>query len=169
MKKVILFCILFLCACNVCNAQSELDEKSRKAKQSDMIGTWTMTYQTVSPLFRDNSLFFANYQIFQFSEDGYVKNIASNKRQETGKINFLLQKIPQGSIYSFVGEGRVIIKRSKKDVDNILVSIAVDDFKKILRSRAPLLNKGEIIVSYLDPKDNLYMQRYLSRIDLELK
>ncbi|MFH1093638.1 MAG: hypothetical protein V1739_05745 [Candidatus Omnitrophota bacterium] len=166
MKKIILIFSCFLLAGNICLAQNELTEKTRKAKQSDMTGTWMMIYQTVSPLFIDKSLFFASYQIFDFSENGYVKNIASNNKLEKKKINSLFQRMPQGTVYGFMDEGLLIIERSKKDSDNIAIFIAVADFKKNLRSGAPLLKKGDLIFSYLDDKKNLFMQRYLRRMDL---
>ena len=165
MKKFLLIFSCFLLACNVSLAENELAEKSRKAKQSDLIGTWKMIYQTVSPLFRDKSLFFANHQIFEFSEDGYVKNIASNKKLERKEISSLLQRMPKSTVYGLVDGGLLIIERSKKDLDNIVISIAVDDFKKSLRFMAPLLRKGDMIVCYLDRKKNLYMQRYLRRLN----
>jgi len=166
MKKILLIFTCFLLACNVCKAENEFTEKARKARPSDLIGTWKMIYQTVSPLFKDKSLFFANYQIFEFSSDGYVKNISSNRKLERKKIVSLLKSMPKSSVYGFVNEGMLIIEHSKKDLDNLVIYIAEDDFKKSLRSMAPLLRKGDLIVSYLDRNKNLYMQRYLRRLDL---
>ena len=130
-----------------------------------MIGNWQMIYQTVSPLFKDKSLFFANYQIFQFFEDGYVKNVASKKRLQREDISSLLERLPKSTAYSFVDDGQLIIERSNKNFDNMVVSIAVDDLEKALRSGAPLLKKGDLVVSYFDGNKNLYMQRYLRRLD----
>lgn len=154
----------FFLACNVCAAENELAGKSREANKTDLTGTWMMYYQTVSPLFRDNSLFFADYQIFQFWEDGYVKNIASRERLEPEKIVALLQMMPKNTAYGFVNEGVLIIERPEGDIDNIQISIAVADFNKKLRYYAPLIEKGDLIVSYFDNKKNLYMQRYLRRV-----
>ncbi len=167
MKKILLIFICFLFACNVCKAEDELSEKSRKAKQSDLVGTWKMIYQTVSPLFRDKSLFFADYQIFEFSADGYVKNIASKKKLERKKIISLLQRMPKSTVYGFADKGVLIVERSKKDLDNIVILIVEDDFKKSLRFMAPLLKTGDLVLSYLDRNENLYMQRYLRRLDLD--
>ena len=161
---IVFWFLLFFC--NVCFAESELTEKSRKATQSDLIGRWMMIYQTVSPLFMDKSLFFAEYQIFEFSEDGFVKNLESKKRHKNEEISYLLENMPKSSVYGFIEEGVLIIERSKKDFDNIAVSIAIEDFKKELRSAAPLLRKGDLIVSYRDRKKNLYMQRYLRALPL---
>ncbi|MCK4994035.1 MAG: hypothetical protein KAS13_03175 [Candidatus Omnitrophica bacterium] len=165
-KKIFLALSCWLLICNVCNAQNELLAKSRVAKQRDIIGTWKMTYQTVSPLFKDKSLFFANHQIFQFFEDGYVKNISSKKRLAPEKVSHLLQSMPKSNMYGVVDNGMLIIERSKHDLDVIAISIAIDDFKKALRSAASVLKKGDLIVSYRDPNQNLYMQRYLRRLTI---
>ncbi|MCG2711783.1 MAG: hypothetical protein L6416_05625 [Candidatus Omnitrophica bacterium] len=166
MNKFLLIFSCFLLTCNMCFSQNEFTEKSRKAKQSDLIGTWQMYYQSVSPLFLDKSLFFATYQIFEFCEDGCFKNFASKKKPKLEKINSLLQSIPRSTVYSFSGEGLLVIERSRKDFDNIIVSIAVDDFQNALRYMAPLLKKGDLIVSYRDLDKNMYMQRYLRRLNL---
>ncbi len=166
MKKIFIVFTFFLLVCNICFAQDELAAKSRKARKSDLIGTWQMIYQTVSPLFKDKSDFFADYQVFEFFEDGYVKNIASKKRIERQKISFLLQRMPKSNVYYFTGDGLILMQRNQKDFDNIAISIAEDDFKKPLRSMAPLLKAGDLIVSYLDSKKIMYMQRYLRRLDL---
>lgn len=166
--KKIFMIFIWLLICNICYAQTELADKSKEAKQSDLIGCWRMTYQTVSPLFNDKSLFFADYQIFQFFEDGFVKNIASKKRLKTEEISRLLQKSPKLITYEFIGKGLLIIERSKNNFDDIAISITVYDFNKKLRSTAPLLKRGDLIVSYRDREQNLYMQRYLRRLDLSL-
>ena len=168
-KNILNFCCCFLFIANVCLGQSELKNKTREAEKSDLIGIWKMTYQTVSPLFRDKSLFYADYQIFKFSEDDYVKNIALRKRIDPDKILSRLRRLPDKSIFFFSEPGLVTIKHSKADFEYIFVAIAENDFENRLRQRAPLLKKGDLIASYIDSKRNMYMQRYLSRVDFNEK
>ena len=164
--KIILIIICLLLLNTFCFADSELADKTRKAKKSDLIGTWVMVYQTVSPLFMNDSLFFADFQILRFSGDDHVKNIASKKRLKRGEVDFLLERMPKNTVYGFIEAGLLVVERSKEDFDNLVVSITEKDFTKPLRFRAPLLKKGDLIVSYLDGKKNLYMQRYFRRYDL---
>ena len=152
---------------NESKSQSDLEHRARKANKKDVLGTWRMTYQTVRPGMNTDSLFFADYQILQFSEDDYVKNLASIKRPDPEDVKMLLSAMPKTTTFSFVADGLLIVERSPQDISNIVISIITEDMGQPLRKGAPLLKKGELILSYLDPAKQLYMQRYFERINLE--
>lgn len=145
-------------------AQHELGYKSRKANKADVIGSWEMTHQLVRPGMNTNSLFFANFQILQFSEDGYVKNYASTKRSDSETVEMYLSTMPKQSTFSFVADGLLVIERSPQDFSNIAISIITENMDEPLRKNSPLLKKGDLILSYLDPRKQLYMQRYFRKI-----
>jgi hypothetical protein len=125
-----------------------------------------MTYQTVRPSIKNNSLFFADYQVFCFLNNGFAKNVASTAQLNSQDVKMYLQTMPEKTTYSFVADGLLIIERSQQDFDNIVISIITDNITEKLQADAPLLEKGDLILTYLDPNKKPYMQRYLRKIDL---
>lgn len=161
------FCVFLFSA--VCFARNEVAEKFKAANKNNILGTWKMIYQTVSPLFRDNSLFYADFQIFEFSQDGYFKNLSSKKVIDPEKAKRILERMPKGTTYSFINEGVVNIKRSEGDFYRVMISIAQEDLDEPIRQNAPLIEKGQLVASYVDANNNMYMQRYFTRIDWEIQ
>lgn len=157
--------VISLCSFGLCEV--ELEQKSKLATVSDVIGTWEMTYQVVGPSVKSDSMFFADYQVFKFFDDGYVKNLTATEQLDAEDIKMYLETIPRKTAYSFVADGLLEINRSQNDFDNIMISVITEDMMELLRDGAPLLKKGDLILSYLDPDKKLYMQRYLRRINLE--
>ena len=121
-----------------------------------------MTYQVVSPKVQDDSLFFAEHQVWSFSADGSVRNIASTKPQRISEIMALFKTMPQQTTFQFAKDGVLFIQRSQADRDVIIVSFVTEDLSAALRAGAPLLKKGELILSYLGAAQQPSMQRYLT-------
>lgn len=166
LSKVVLF-VVFVLACFqgavYGQTEVELQQKSVLAKASDVIGVWEMYYQVVRPSVKNESLFFSDYQFFKFFEDGYVVNIASTKKLDTKDVNMYINTMPKKTTYRFIADGLLEINRSQRDFDSIMISIITADMTAFLREGAPLLKKGDLILSYLDPDKKLYMQRYLRK------
>jgi len=55
-------------------------------------------------------------------------------------------------------------KATQNDFDNIVAYIVTEDMDKPMRDGAPVLKKGDMVFSYLDPRRKLYMQRFLRKI-----
>ena len=162
--KLFSLLLIVLCFVNISFAQNELVIKSSKANINDILGTWEMFYQIVDPQIKTDSLYFADYQLFKFFEDGYVKNFTSTKKIEYKNDKIYLESAPKKTTFSFVAEGLLIIERSRQDFDNIAISIIAEDLEYPLRKDAPLLKKGDLILSYIIIKGQerrVYMQRYL--------
>ncbi len=159
--------IILLVLSTDCQAKHELEYKSKKANKEDVLGAWEMTYQLVRPGLDTDSLFFADNQILKFAADGYVKNITSTKTITKEVAKVYLETMPKRTTFLFAGDGLLIIERSKEDLDNIVISIITKDMKKPLRDGAPVLKKGELLLSYIDSNKKLYMQRFFRRIELE--
>lgn len=168
-KLKIALIISAICFCNSALAQiaDELTQKSRLASANDMVGTWEMTWQTVRPSIKTDSLFFADYQILKFSEDGYVKNITSTKPFDMGQIKMYLELMPKKTTYSFISDGLLVINRSKYDSDNIMILLITEDITQSYSDKAPLLKKGNLVLHYFDPNKQLYMLRYFKKINLD--
>jgi len=167
-KSLLCFLSAFL-FCGVCFAQDRSSDKFKIATGEDILGIWRMTYQTVSPLFKDKSSFYQNFQIIEFSRDGYFKNIPSKKFINEDRVKGLLKEIPKSTTYSFINNGVVLIQGSRNNFMKIMISIANEDLDEPIRQKAPLIKKGELVVSYVDANNNMYMQRYFKRIDLKAK
>lgn len=169
MKTVLLFVALAMSLYNFawCQAENELEQKAKAATASDVVGTWKMTYQVVGPPIKSDDLFFADYQIFEFFDDGYVKHVTSTKSLDVEDVKMYLETMPRQTTYSFVADGLLVIDRSQHDVDNIIISVITEDMIEPLRDGAPLLKKGNLILSYLNPNNQLYMQRYLKKVNLK--
>lgn len=166
MFRILGVVLIFFLFCPVVHAEHELSHTSRKANQSDIIGLWKMSYQIINPKMTNNSLFFANFQVFDFDENNFVKNIASKKNLKDIEISQYFESMSKTVEYSFTDDGLLEIKRSKRDFDNIVISIITTDMKTALRDGAPLMKKGDLIMTYLDQHKQLYMQRFLSRMTL---
>jgi len=76
-----------------------------------------MTYQIVRSGINTNSPFFANFQILQFSEDSFVKNLTSTKEIFREEEKLYLDTMPNKTTFSFVADGLLIIERSEQDFD----------------------------------------------------
>ena len=144
-------------------SQDELQRKSRPAVQDDVIGTWEMIYQKHGGLVSSASLFVAPYQRIQFLADGYVKHVTSNRPLSAADLS-LWKVAPKSSKYTFPKPGVLSVVRSPTDRDVIVISFITAHFERPLRPDAPILKKGDLLVSYLDPKNQLYLQRYLRRV-----
>jgi len=168
MKTILLFAALTVSLCGVGwgQVENELAQKSKPATADNVVGTWKMAYQVVRPSVKTDSLFFAGFQIFEFFKDGYVKNLAASKDLDIEKTKMYLEAMPRKTTYSFAADGLLVINRSLNDFDNIMISVITDDITEPLRKGAPLLKKGDLILSYLDPDKKPYMQRYLRKISL---
>jgi len=142
----------------------EFMRKSEKATQNDIVGTWRVAYQIVRPDIKTGSLFFAKFQLFRFEKSGKVANMATN--DEIGEEEALseMKKMAGKAKYTFVADGLLVIERSKNDFDNIVAYIVTEDMDKPMRDGAPVLKKGDMVFSYLDPRRKLYMQRFLRKI-----
>lgn len=171
MKKI---WVLFLCALvfssNVfaqSNVTEELGNKSALAKQSDLLGQWEMIYQTVDPQIKNESPFFYDDQTWIFFEDGYVKNVASNKLMSEDDRALYFNTMPKTTKFSFLKDGLLEIVRNPKDVDIIYISIVTSNMEQSLRPGAPLLERGDLVLSYMHPsKKSSYMQRFLRRTEI---
>ena len=158
-----LYCFISLAfLANTALADNALKEKSRPAETKDVIGVWEMYYQTHKDVSARNTLFFAPHQRFEFHEDGYVKNLASTKPFDP-IILATLSKAPKSTRFNFVKPGVLTITRSVNDGDRIIVSVIIKDMESSLTPGAPLLKSGDLILSYLTPQKQLYMQRYFKR------
>lgn len=147
---------------------AELRQKSVPAKASDVIGEWDMCYQTVHPSLKAQaewSPFFADNQFFRFFEDGHVSNITSTPKLDPKEMQMMIDAMPKNTTYKFIADGVLEINRSPIDHDNIMISVITADMAIPMQEGAPLLKKGDLILSYLDPNKQLYMQRYLRKRD----
>ncbi len=162
-RRSFIFITLCIIQITFCRAETELVEKSRKANIQDIIGRWEMTYQVVRPTIMNDSLFFAKFQLFDISNDGFVKNLTSKNILNEEVIQNLFENMPVKTRYLFSADGFLNISRSDRDVDSIVISIIEKNLLTPLRKDAPILKKGNLILSYLDPDQKLYMQRYLRR------
>lgn len=144
--------------------QSELEQKSRPATAGDVAGEWEMFYQKKGGLIPDNNPFIAPYQRFDFSEDGFIKNIALYKPFDEMALT-IWRMAPKSSKYKFPKPGVLLIERSPKDGDLIIISIITEDMDISLRPDAPKLEKGDLALSYLTPDNKVYLQRYLKKIN----
>jgi len=142
----------------------EFRDKSVRAGKNAVVGTWRMIYQTVRPDIRADSLFFAPYQIYRFDENGSVGNVASDKEISPEKALSMLEKTPAKTRYVFVSEGLMLIRRSARDADLIAVYVMIRDMDVPVRRNAPVLKKGDLVFSYLDPRKRLYMQRFFRKV-----
>ena len=99
---------------SLCAANEELAAKSRPAQRTDVLGNWQMTYQVVSSKVKDDSLFFAEHQVWSFSTDGYARNIASTKPQRISEIMALFKTMPQQTTFQFAKDGVLFIHDHKR-------------------------------------------------------
>ena len=150
-----------------CFAQTGSIQELRRANAKDVAGSWQMLYQRVDPAIKTGSLFFADFQVFQFLNNGYFKNIASTGSPEKAAVKIYLETMPQKTTYTFVADGLLVIDRSENDFDNIAISIAVLDMGRPLLPEAPLLKKGDLLLTYLDPQKKPYLHRYFRTIKLD--
>jgi hypothetical protein len=164
--KIISILLISFLFCSFACAQTDITQKSKKANKNSVLGLWRMTYQIVNPKIKNSSLFFAEYQVFNFDNDGYVKNVASKDKISAKDIKIFIETMPKKSTYSFIDDGLLVIKRSEKDADNIVISIITQDMQNPVRQGAPLMKKGDLILSYLDLNKQLYMQRFLRKLEL---
>lgn len=165
MKKIVAFSALFLMVtAMMVSANQEFRQKAKFAQKEDILGTWQMVYQVIQPEYRSDSLFFSNYQMWEFSDDGFVKNIASTKPQKLAETLSAFTTMPKKTAFSFTKKGYMVIKRSYKDTDTIIISLMNQDMAKSIRPNAPVLEEGDLILSYLGPENRVYMQRFLRRV-----
>lgn len=142
----------------------ELAAKSRPAKQADLLGEWQLFYQMVSPTVSHDSLFFAEHQVWSFSADGVVKNVASTKPFDEAELPILLRFMPQSVHFKLERDGVLTIERSPTGRDLIVISVMTSDTQTPLRPDAPLLKQSDLLLSYMTPQREPYMQRFLRRI-----
>ena len=147
--------------------KSELGKKSYLATQPDIVGQWKMVYQAVDPRIKDESPFFYDDQVWVFSTDGYVKNVAMSPGSTEDKSVYL-NTMPKTATFSFPKPGLLKIERQPQDIDQIFVSVINKDVSIPIRPGSPLLQKGDLILSYMRAsKKNPYMQRYLRRTEIK--
>jgi hypothetical protein len=160
-----IFLILLLCY-NIVYAQDMTAAQDKKANKSDIVGMWKMNYQMVNQQAADKSLFFADFQIFDFSDDGFFRNISSYSDMSVKEIQNQFKAMPKTVKYSFVEPGILELKMSEKAADTIIISVITKDMKSAVRLKAPIMKKGDLIFSYLDVNKQLYLQRFLTRLKL---
>lgn len=165
-KKFLQLIFLLFVLSNICFAKSILDEKSQKANKNDIIGAWQMVYQTISPIFYDDSLSLAGFQVYEFLENGTFKNISSRKSLKDVEVVSFLQRIPNTEKYKFIDNGLLVLENSRRDFKYIQVELVIENYSNKQRPAAPILKKGDLIFSYMDRKRNVYMQRYFRKIKL---
>lgn len=159
------FLILLLC-CNIGHAQNKIAEQDKKANQSDIVGTWKMNYQMVNQRLADKSLFFADFQVFDFSIDNFFRNISARNDIPLKEIKNQFKTMPKTIGYRFIEPGILELIISEKVTDTIVISVITNDMKSAVRLKAPIMKKGDLIVSYLDANKQVYMQRFLTRLKL---
>jgi len=148
---------------SVVYAQNELAQSSKKANKNDVLGRWVMFYQILSPPIKNDSPFFSAFQIFDFLDDNFLKTVTSTKALTDEEINVYLEKMPKRVRFTFMADGLLVIARSKRDIDNIVISIITKNMQSPLRAGEPMLQKGDLILTYLTPDKKPYMQRFLRR------
>lgn len=78
--------------------------------------------------------------------------------------------MPKQTTFSFLKEGVLEVKRLPQDQDFMIISKMIEDMTGSLEPGAPVLKKGQLILSYLTPSNKLYMHRYLEKgVNQEIK
>ena len=142
--------------------ETEVQRNSRKATVQDIWGQWEMIWQRHGAQIPADSLFIAPYQRFNFARDSYVNVLASQKPIDEEALK-LWEGAPKAALFSFDAPGILRIRRSEQDQDVIMASVVTNDFVQPLRVGAPRLLTGDVLMSYLTPGKELYLQRYLRR------
>lgn len=173
-RKTIFWVIFFVSISFMTAAQarapekSEMDKKAKLAVKKDIIGQWRMIYQLVnSDMKRKVPRLFEEHQVFEFRKDGSVKNISWEHPFDDTQARALLEQSwtrPVKSKYSFLNAGQLVLERSPQDIDRIMISLITEDMIEPLRPGAPLLKKDELILTYILPNNEPYLQRVLERM-----
>lgn len=149
-------------------AEKEIDGKSKPAVQEDIVGQWRMIYQLVNPGVKKRSPnFFVDHQVFEFRQDGSIKNISWSKPFDDARAKTMLEESweqPIRTKYAFIDAGYLVVERSEQDQDRIIISRITKDLLEPLRPGAPLLRKDELILTYILRDNEPYMQRVLQRM-----
>lgn len=143
--------------------ESELEKKSQLPSSTEIVGTWEMVYQKNGNLILDNDIYIYPYQRFSFFSDGYVKNIGTTEPFDEKALR-IWEVAPKTSKYRFTEKGVLLIEGSAGDLTPIIISVITEDLEQSLRPDAPKLKKGDLILSYLNSKNQVYLQRYLRKV-----
>ncbi len=130
MKIKIFFSLFTIIFSAVTRGESELE--SRPCSKEEIIGKWEMIYQDFNPnLFSKDDLFVAPHQMFQFFDDGFVKNLASyNPIYAATLADWELA--PKSVQFEFKEPGVLFVKRSPDAQDFILVYFITNNFNTSL-------------------------------------
>jgi len=164
LKNIVFFLIFCLLICYPLYAQVPSSDNYRKAEQSDIIGIWKMSFQMAYPQATSKSLFFADFQVFEFSLDNMVKNISSPTDLPMKQIRDQLADMEKRVQYAFIEPGIIEIKRSNKITNSIIISVITKDMQSPVRLKAPVMKKGDLILSYIDGNKQMFMQRFLTKL-----
>jgi len=152
---------------SVSPARADEEKKARPViGADDLTGTWEMFYQKVRPMRGDDAPLPTGHQYFEFSENGRVKNIVSLDPLTPEEIKVQLKKEPGKTRYAIEGGGVINIIRSGEDRDNIMISVVMKDLDEPLGEGAPLLKKGDLVLTYRDFLKRPYMRRYFRKVTM---
>jgi hypothetical protein len=175
MKKTIFFTGAMLCIAPLIFAQSsdnstsiaeEAQQKTRPALQEDVLGEWEMIWQLNSGTIPDDDPFVSPYLKIYFDDNNHFVTLGSNKPFDDVAVTtwkFALEN-PGATTYEFVKPGVARIKSSDPPY-YIVISAVTEDLSDRLRSDAPLLKKNDLMLSYPRPGNEIYLVRYIRRID----
>jgi hypothetical protein len=145
------------------------DETLSLISVHDILGTWDMVYQSTRPDINTNNLFFAKNQILDFTDDGYVRNIATkladkSKSNETKMAIAILSSSPKRTTFQLIRPGVLMIKRSPSDYDLIEVKMMKESssFEGVPKDFP--IKDGDLLFQYQDSSSKIYMTRFFRKI-----
>ena len=142
----------------------EIIRKTKPANLVDVIGKWEMFFQKNGNRIPNDDDFVVPYQRFHFFPDGYFTTLALREPFYADALA-IWELAPKSSMYKFSDHGVLLIKGSSGDISSIMVSIVIEDFQKSLKVDTPKLKKGDLLFSYIRSNKEVYLIRYLRKID----
>jgi len=148
--------------------ENTFTQKSKYPTTQDLVGTWEMVSQQTGPnVTFDNQATLFPFQRFEFTQDGYVKNLAQTTPFD-GNADKYMASIPKNVTYHLYDNGLLQIRRSAANQDAIMISLMTDNLDLSTLpgapADAPKLQKGDITLSYMTAKGEIYLTRQLRKI-----
>jgi len=133
--------------------------------KEDLIGVWGQIDFITDRKFQDNDSFFAKYQRFHFFEDGFVKQMGTTYPFNEDEMSAIIfETYPKTLKFEFVNNDGLfkIITPNNPQPQTILGVYFTES--QIIDSQLTV-QKGDLMFSYLDPKGDIYLQRFLRRVE----
>ncbi len=137
-------------------------EGFRPAQSEDIQGRWQMVFQGIRPDMPKDLILFAPYQLFEFTNEGYMRNYATDKPLDNMSV-MIFDNIPLNTTYAFPQAGILNVVRSKKDSTQISISYVTQSRLGTEPKYLERLEQGDLVLTYFDPKKQPYMQHHLRK------